>query len=237
MVDDLERLEAAGVTQASLSYDISELGEAYWRDLFAGIRDRGIKIGLYNECFQDPSPQFIEDFVRSVDMTHACIALSPLSGSEEVRRLNGKLYTNAQLLNTLDLLNLYNMPIFVYFSLNLPGETPETFEETLALAKQIYNYYPPSLLKILNSCHTIDPLSPMSERGETYAIEVAMRTFMDYYAYCRDTQVAGPGALTGQRRGFKDLDPKSRDLEAMAHQWNAARKGRESSWWPVPPSW
>ncbi len=237
MVDDLERLEAAGVTQASLSYDISELGEAYWRDLFAGMRDRGVKIGLYNECFQDPSPQFVEDFVRSVDMAHACLALSPLSGSEEVRRLNGKHYSNAQLFNTLDLLNLYNMPIFVYFSLNLPGETDETFKETLALAERIYTYYPPSLLKILTSCHTIDPQSPMSDHAEAYGITVDMTTFMDYYAYCRDTQVAGPEALTGMHRGFAIRDPEARDLAAMAQAWDAAREGRESSWWPVPPSW
>jgi radical SAM superfamily enzyme YgiQ (UPF0313 family) len=95
---------------------------------------------VYNEFFQMPSHAFVEDYVRSVDMAHSCVALSPLSGNERVRRLNGKHYSNDQLFDMLELLGRLKSYIFVYFSLNLPGEDSRTFEETLELAQSIYEF-------------------------------------------------------------------------------------------------
>jgi clorobiocin biosynthesis protein CloN6 len=237
VVEDLGRLRENRVIQASLSYDIAELGEGYWREFFERLRASGIQIGLYNEFFQLPRPEFIEEFARSADMEHSCVALSPLSGSERVRRLNGKFYSNDELFHTLSVLNQYNISVVVYFSLNLPGEDDRVIQETVDLAQAIYAFYPPSLLKILTSCHTIDPLSPMNVRPEKYGIQVSMSTFQDYYAYCRGTQLATPEARTEAHRGFTPLDPGSRSLPAMADLWDQARLGKESSWWPVPPGW
>jgi hypothetical protein len=213
------------------------MGRSYWRRLFSLLRKRGVQIGLYNEFFQLPPTGLIKDFARSVDMSHACLAVSPLSGSERVRRLNGKRYSNAELFNLLDYLNLYNVPIFVYFSLNLPGEDETTIEATIDLARRIYDRYPSSLLKLLNTCHTIDPLSPMQQHPERYDIDVTLRTFKDFYNYGQETQVAGPAARDGTWRGFAPRDRESRSLAAMAQAWDRARQGREASWWPIPPSW
>jgi radical SAM superfamily enzyme YgiQ (UPF0313 family) len=237
VVDDLVRLSSKGVIQASLSYDIAVLGEDYWRAFFSGLRESGVKIGVYNEFFQMPEPEFIHDYVSSVDMQHSCVALSPLSGNERVRRLNGKHYSNDQLFEMLELLGRLKSYIFVYFSLNLPGETSQTFEETLELAKSIYDFYPSSRLKILNTVHTLDPLSPMNLHANKYGIRTSLSTFMDYYHYCRDTGLSDPGARVGVRRGFALKEAGARSLEGMANAWDQARQGRETSWWPVPPSW
>ena len=239
ILDDIERMEKNRVIQVSFSYDIVELGEAYWRELFSEMRSRGIKMGLYNELWHIPKPdlisEFIEGFVKSSDKAHSCLALSPLSGSEEVRRFNGKYFTNDELFDMLDLLNLYNIPIFVYFSLNLLGENEETIQESIDLAEAIYEFYPSSLLKILNSLHTIDPLSPMSKHPQRYSIEKSMSTFADYYDYCHATRLNRPAARTETHRGFEPLEKRS--LKAMADAWDAARLGREASWWPIPPGW
>jgi hypothetical protein len=237
MIEDLRLLAENRVLQASLSYDIAEMGETYWREFLQRLRDSGVQIGLYNEFFQLPKPEFVAEYAQSVDLEHSCVALSPLSGSEEVRQLNGKFYSNAQIFDMLALLNQYNLSIFVYFSLNLPGEDENTIHETVNLAERIYDFYPSSLLKILTSCHTIDPLCPMNVDPAKYGIEVDMLTFMDYYDYCRDTQLAAEAARTEAHRGFRPGAPGARDLAKMADIWDAARQGRESSWWPVPPSW
>ena len=237
MVEDLARLGGNGVIQASLSYDLAELGEAYWREFLSLLRDSGVRIGLYNEFFQLPDLSFIDEFVASVDLEHSCVALSPLSGSEKVRRLNGKYYNNEALFEVLDRLGEYGVSIFVYFSLNLPGEDERTMQESVALAERIYQLYPSSLLKILTSSHTMDPLSPMSVRPDKYGIDVSMSSFTDYYTYGQDTQLAAPEARSEAHRGFTPGDPRARSLEAMADMWDRARRGRESSWWPVPPGW
>jgi len=236
-VEELGRLAENHVIQASLSYDIAEMGEPYWRKLFSLLRRSGTKIGLYNEFFQLPPAAFIKDFARSVDLRHSCLALSPLSGSERVRRLNGKIYSDAELFQVLDALNLYNLSIFVYFSLNLPGENRETIQQTVALADQISDMYPSSLLKILSSCHTIDPLCPMSQHPEKYGVELSMTRFADFYAYCEATQLATAAARSGERRGFISQELAAGDLQAMADAWDAAREKHTESWWPIPPSW
>jgi hypothetical protein len=237
VVDELARLTAAGVIQASLSYDIAEMGEDYWRRFFSLLRKSGVKIGLYNECFQLPSLQFVKRFVRVADLEHSSLAFSPLSGSERVRRLNGKIFSNAELINILDYLDLSNVFAQIYFSLNLPGETDETLEESIALAERLCDLYPPSRMRILSSCHTLDPLSPMAVHPEKYAIDVTMRSFNDWYTYCRETQLSGPAARTGAHRGFAMNTEGARSLEAMADRWDEARRGHEECWWPMPPSW
>jgi len=237
VVDELERLAGLSVEQASLSYDIAELGDDYWRTLFSLMRQRKLKIGLYNECFQLPTPTFVKRFAQIADLEHSCLAFSPLSGSERVRRLNGKIFTNGELINVLDSLNLYGVFALIYFSLNLPGETNATLKESIALAEEICRLYPASRTRILSSCHTLDPLSPMAVHPEKYAIDVTMRSFADWYTYCRETQLGGAAARTEAQRGFLPCDPEARTLEAMADAWDAARQGHEECWWPIPPSW
>jgi radical SAM superfamily enzyme YgiQ (UPF0313 family) len=237
IVEQIKHLIEHDVIQVCFSYDLAAMGERYWKTLFRAIRKEGIKIGLYNEFFQLPPSGFMADFVRTADMEHSEVALNPYSGSERVRRLNGKRYGEAELFNALDEVNLYNMPIIVYFSLNLPGEDEEAVQESIRLAQAIYDMYPHSKLKILNSCHTVEPLSPMAQRPGRYGVEVQWKTFRDWYEYCRNTQLQLPGARTGDWRGFDVIPSGSRSVEAMADAWDNATEGREATWWPIPPSW
>lgn len=237
VVDELEELRRMDVVQASMAYDIAEMGDDYWQAIFTGIRTRDIKIGIYNEFFQMPSASFIHAMADAVDMAHSPVAISPLSGNVRVRRLNGKHYDNEALFDMLDTLAERDFYIIVYFSLNLPGETEETFQETLDLAKSVYEFYPPSRLKILNTVHTIDPLSPMNVAPQKYGITSQLKTFADYYEYCRTTGIARPEARSGGSRGYGPSGENAPDLQRLADAWDNARKGREKSWWPIPPGW
>ena len=237
VAEDLARLQAQGITQASLSFDLVELGEAYWRDLFAKMGERGIKVGLYNELFQLAESSFVAEFAKHVNLPHSCLALSPLSGCERVRHLNGKRFNNKEFWRTLSLCKSWNLSMAIYFSMNLPGETEDTFEETLSLAQRIYDFYPHRLLKILCTSHTVDPCSPMSRYPEKYGVELSMTSFMDYYDYCRATRLPGPESRTELHRGFQLSRPQTRSLEAMANRWDTLAQGREANWLPIPPTW
>ncbi|NIV34558.1 MAG: hypothetical protein GWN58_35385, partial [Anaerolineae bacterium] len=57
--------------------------------------------------------------------------LSLLTGSEKVRRLNGKHYNNQKLFEIVDLMKEKQVPLYVYFSFNLPGEDDKAFRQTL----------------------------------------------------------------------------------------------------------
>lgn len=234
---EMRKLQEMGVLQASLTYDIAEISPEYWQTLFAEMRAQGVRMGLYNEFFQMPSAEFVKALAANCVQEHSAVALSPLSGNERVRRLNGKHYHNEALFDILDVLAEHNFYLFVYFSMNLPGETLDTYQESLTLAEDIYQFYPHSLLKILNTVHTLDPLSPMNMYASKYGITAGMSSFMDYYEYCRDTGAADPNSRIGLRRGIEMAGRTQADQEKMVAAWEMRRAGKEQSWWPVPPGW
>ena len=85
-----------------------------------------MRIGIYNECWQLPGLDWVDALAETFVVPDSQLAISPLSGNEEVRRLNGKHYSNERLLQFLEALERHRLPIFVFFSLNLPGETEAT---------------------------------------------------------------------------------------------------------------
>jgi radical SAM superfamily enzyme YgiQ (UPF0313 family) len=237
VADDLKRLAEGGIKQVSLTFDIVILGDAYWQEIFSQMDQHRIRMGLVNEFYQLAPDAFIEGFAKRVVMKHSCVALSPLSGAERVRRLNGKTFTNEEFWHTLTILKEHGVPLLVYFSLNLPGETEQTFEKALALAERVYSFYPLHLLRIIKSYHTLDPLSPMGMHPEKYGIELSMSSFADFYKYCQLTCCNEPGARTGMHRGYRSVGPRVGSLQAMADKWDARGVGRELNWAPLPPGW
>ncbi|MEM7125828.1 MAG: radical SAM protein [Chloroflexota bacterium] len=237
VVEDIARLKKLGYHQVSLSLDPATFKPEWWRTFFRLLREQEITIGLYNEFFQSPSKDFLDEFAKSVDLAHTEVAISPLSGNEAVRKQNGKHYTNQKFLQMLRTLKNYEIPIFIYFSLNLPGETPQTFRETLYLAKDIGELYPPHLLRMLNPCHTLDPASPMSRQPGAYKLDVHYTTFKDYYTYCRGTGWQPRQVIRGQHRGFEMHGRSSKTVEQMAQVWDMFAKQQKFQCFPVPMGW
>ena len=146
------------------------------------------------------------------------LALSLFTGSEKVRRLNGKHYTNEKLFAILDVMKEKQVPLYVYFSFNLPGENESAFRHILRVAQRIRRSYPPHLLKMINMAHTLDPCSPMSRKPQRYAINIGLRSFKDYYEYCKQTLAIQAGEGPWKVRGFAHR--KDRSLQKMVRRWN-----------------
>jgi radical SAM superfamily enzyme YgiQ (UPF0313 family) len=234
---EVEALAASGFHQVSFSLDLASFESTWWQALFGQLRESGVRLGLYNEFFQLPSDEFLQAFVSVAELAHTEAAISPLSGDEQVRRRNGKFYSNRQLVRTLETFRQHRIPVFVYFSLNLPGETPRAFERTLQLADEIGRFYPPELLRMLNTCHTLDPASPMSENPERFAAQVGYRTFQDYYTYCRGTGWQPRTVIRGQHRGFDVIGRPPEVIEGMARQWDEFAAQQPYNCAPVPRGW
>ncbi len=237
VAEDIQRLQEKGFDQVSLTLDPAILGPKYWKPLFAELRRRGVRIGIYNEHFQLPTREFVEDFLQTADISCSELALSLLSGSERVRRLNGKSYSNQQLNRLLSALKEHEVPLYIYFSINLPGEDEKALRRTLETARRIGRYYPSHVLKMINMMHTVDPCSPMSREPGRFHIRLEMRSFMDYYEYCRMTPAARPGERVGAGRGFTLSGGQSRSLERMVRQWDDFCAGQEFLCIPVPQTW
>jgi hypothetical protein len=237
VVDDLERLVKAGYQQVSLNLDPAIMGKEYWSKLFSEMRQRRVKIGFYLEHFHIPSDEFVQDMLTTLDIPNSELAFSPLSGSEKVRRLNGKHYTNLQLLNLIGGLRPTGMAIFIYFSINIPGEDPKTFPQTLRLAGDISQNYPPQRLRMINMVHSLDPYSPISRQPQKYGQKVQFKTFNDYYVYCQETPGLRKDLPLGAWRGFRPIDGSPQDLEKMALDWNRFSSRHPTHCYPVPRTW
>lgn len=237
VAEEIERLGELGVKQVSFNLDPAIMGESYWSSLFGELRRRKLKIGLYDELFQLPERAFFDAFMEVAEPQYSELVISPLSGAEEVRRLNGKQFSNQRLLEALTYLKQQQMPVFVYFSLNLPGENDRTFRQTLRLAEEISRLYPPHLLRMANMLHTIDPYSPMSRDPTAYRIKVEFKSFLDYYRYCRETPAARSNTPLGAWRGYDVENKAMRSLESMARQWDEFCRRQRAQCMPVPRIW
>jgi len=237
VIEDIERLAERSIHQVSFSIDPAIIGPQYWRPLFEGLQRRGVRVGLYNEFFQLPSDEFLQLFTETADLSHSEVAVTLLSGDEKVRRLNGKFFSNRRLFQVLSWLRRYRIPVFIYFSTNLPGETERSFRQTLRLARQIIRYYPTELLRMHNMCHTLDPLSPMSLSPGEYGITTEMHRFMDYYRYCQRTAYARPDVARGNWRGFEAIGRRQGEVEAIAREWDAFCAGQDARCYRVPQGW
>jgi len=238
VVEDIVRLAHRGIDQVALNLDPAIFEESYWRALFAGLRQRHVRIGIYNEHFQLPSLEFVRDFAETVDISRSEVALTLLSGSERVRRNNGKFFSNKHLYPVLSVLAQVGMPLYVYFSFNLPGEDERSFRETLHLAEEIARMYPPHLLKMINQAHTLDPCCPISREPGRFSVQVTLRRFKDYYSYCQKTLAFGPDEVSPwQERGFTWRTRSDGVLESMVRQWNAFCSRQRFLCFRVPQSW
>lgn len=202
VVDDLEALASRGVHQVSLTLDPEIAGREYWKSLFEEINHRHIRVGLYNESFQLPSADFVEAFAGCADVRHSAIAVTVISGDEAVRRAHGKTFSNHELFARLRTLKRFRVPLLIFYSFNLPGQDVSTMRKSIFLADRIGALYPAPLLAVLNQPHTVDPCSPMTRDPERFDIDVSLRSFNDYFDYCRHTAAGMPGVFGFEGRGF-----------------------------------
>ena len=208
VADNIERLQERGIHQVSLALDPHMLGLSYWQRLFGELAQRRVRIGVYNECFQLPSLDFVTSYLSVADLAHSELGLTLIS-SERVRRFNGKSYSDAQFLRLLSELKPLHVPLRLFFSTNLPGENTGSLRAALRLAERILNLYPRELLTIRRQPHALDPCSPMSRDPERLGIETSYRSLDDYVRYCQRTNA---GARDVERAGFRTT--VGRTLEA-----------------------
>lgn len=183
LADDIEKLLKKGVKVINPTHDFEMFGKKYYEELFSTIRSRGMKPGLYLECFQLPSEEFLFEVFKTFDPKLTIIELSLLSADEDVRYENGKFFLNKELYRILDLLANNEVFIHIYYSLNLALDKKTSFDKTISQIEGILKSYPTNLFNIACRRVVLDPLAPM--RGEKYNITPILNSFIDYYNYCK----------------------------------------------------
>jgi B12-binding domain/radical SAM domain protein len=136
IADDIRKLNRQGIRLLGIYQDPRMGGEDYWRDLFLVLRSEKLEI----ECLSlDIFAPVNEEFVRAVAAMKKQVVFyfCPESGNCNVRNKQGKHYSNEEILDTMKLCYKYRIPVTLFLSTGLAGETLDTMIDTMDLWEQI----------------------------------------------------------------------------------------------------
>ena len=166
--------------RVSPSHDLQMFGTAYYKEVFERIRQTGVKPMLYLEHFQLPTKDFVDEVEKTFIPDKTILEISPISGNEQLRKENGKFFSNEQLYEMVEYILSKGIKVQLYYTVNIVGETKEQFSDTLFQMK--YMRMALGVRDIYYQRVVIDPLAGMREWE---GVNAEYNTFMDYYRYCQ----------------------------------------------------
>jgi radical SAM superfamily enzyme YgiQ (UPF0313 family) len=205
IVSEISELTDFGVRVIRLSHDPELFGEKFSIRLLDLIKKEDIDVFAYWEPFRLPSKPFIEKAAKTFGLCN--VGISPESASDSVRMNAGRMFTNDQLMKTIDLLEEHDILTDIFFLIGLPGETKESIEAmkkmTIEISKRRYALVDPVFP------YTMDPHCPMALEPEKYGVKLIFKTFEDYRKMCINRQDwlynIGHETSTLTRREISDL--------------------------------
>lgn len=183
VVAEIRKLYDCGISTFYFEYDPRLSNEKHYIELFNQIKKERMDIGVNFGCWLLPKEDFLKAFLETFDIRRSCIAISPESGSEEVRRINkGIYYSNRSLFKALEMMKDKNIYSSVHFTIGLPGESSTDFQTTLRICDCISkNFYAGPRIDTV----PLEPASPMFLYPNKYKIQKYRETFTDYYSWAK----------------------------------------------------
>jgi len=171
----------SGYEMVHIAFDPGKEGERYYQHLFPLIRERGVGVRCYFECFALPSESFLQSFAETFIRDGSIIALSPESGDERIRGRNKTFsYSNEELMRALSLAEKLGIKVDIFFSLGIPGERYHDLKKTAALRRDIKRRFK-NIGRIWTSTISLEPASPWHLYPEGFGIVSTRRSFADFY--------------------------------------------------------
>lgn len=132
IVADMRKLDENGIHRIGLYQDPRMGGEAYWKKLMDLIRNENLNLEMLSVDILSPAS---EEFIKEIATIKKQVTLyiCPDSGNCNVRKTQGRQYSNEDLLNTIKICHRYHIPVTTFFSVGLAGESDNTIIETYDL--------------------------------------------------------------------------------------------------------
>jgi len=187
----------------------------YHLKLFEFIRSEGIDISAQFIVWDVTSKNFLKEFKRTFNPLYTTITLSPESGFEPIRKLNkGFYYTNSELFNWLDTVDQERIPVELYFTAGLTGETVKHFGETVQLGTKIVEEYS-NIVHIACNPIFLEPGSPrfLDPQG----IILKFQQFIDFYLTYKKF---ANGIPVRSRLGYETENMSETDIINYANYFN-----------------
>lgn len=196
--------------QVSPSHDLWMFGKEYYSEIFERIRQSGLKPAMYLELFQLPSKDFVDEVAKTFDPGKTILEISPVSGNEQLRKENGKHFSNDELYEIVKYILSKGIKIQLYYTVNVIGETKEQFEDTLFQMQYLHR-----VLKVPSIFYQRVVIDPLAGMREWEGVNATYNTFMDYYRYCQFPYSEKLTATGFSDQGAVPLDYKAKMYDVI----------------------
>ena len=164
--------------------DINLAGEKFYGNLFREIKELKADIPILTEYFRPPQKDYLNELSRSFG--EFSVEISPESSSENIRRINGREYSNESLEKSIaDAKEAGCKKFDVYFTLGISGQGEKELKDDIEYATKLMKYEKGSEMKVYSFISPltpfIDPGSLIYEKPEKYGFHITARTIEEYY--------------------------------------------------------
>lgn len=162
--------------------DLRQGGDGYADEIFHGLQEKKIKNQLIFEIF-DPAPRsFLSEMARS--SPGFCLEMSPESHDPEVRKAEGRNFSNEDLEQTIsDALDAGCGRFDLFFMMGISRQTPQSVLDTVDYCGYLMDRFKGNkrlFLFIAPLAPFLDPGSPAYEQPEKFGYRVLFRTVEEH---------------------------------------------------------
>ena len=159
LAEDVARAEEYVKGATFVVGDIRQPGRSYASKFLAELKRRKVRNEVVIELFSPADRTFAEEVARSVDDFN--VQMSPETHDEEVRKAQGKPYTNQGLEKSAEAFLAAGCGRFdMFYMIGLPTQTPESVGNTVKYAERLYERFKGERLFPF-----ISPLAPFLDPG------------------------------------------------------------------------
>jgi len=231
VVDTMEQALSYGYESFIICFDPYPNQDSYFIELFEEIRKRKVNCAMGFECWGLPTKKFIDSFEKTFDKKSSYIALSPETHSEEVRKLNkGFFYTNEEMYKTMEYIDENKIPMIIYFTMGLPGETSKDLIDTETMTKDLRSKFE-YLMSVIVIPIQLEPGSPLFENPQKYQAVTERKCFKDFYDYHKRPD-SNPYSYLGY--ATQSLEEGEKDIEKFSQYIFNERCKRFCTFFVIP---
>jgi B12-binding domain/radical SAM domain protein len=162
--------------------DIRQAGDEYATELFRLLQEKKVRNQLIFEIF-NPAPR---EFLRQMSLSspNFCLEMSPESHDPEVRKAEGRYYSNEELEQTIgDALDVGCGRFDVFFMIGVPHQTPQSALDTVDYCGYLLDKFKGDKrlsLFIAPLAPFLDPGSPAFEKPVQYGYHILFRSLEEH---------------------------------------------------------
>lgn len=219
VIETIKALKNVGYEGAYVSFDPQPWSSPYYIELFQKMRKEKIVFNIQFSSWGLPSKEFLDEFAKTVGPESAYM-ISPETGSDKLRAaLRSPTYTNQEFKEFLQYADKLNIKTVSYFTIGMPGETMDEFQETVDLKNEIREKFP--LARTEAFLIEIEPAAPWFMHPEKYDIDLKRKTFADFV---RDQSMSTYSSMTSLGYTSPFFGPGPIDEKEFSARLDALRR-------------